>query len=211
MSGDELALLGHLIGDGCTFRGTRSSTRPTISSSRSMVADLATRVFGDRVKPALSGSELVAGLPAGAPSASAGARAIRSRSGSTGSGLSGCGATRSGPAAVFEQSSGDISRFLRHLWATDGCVFLSKANGTQRIYYASSSERLALDVQSLLLRFGINAKRQVAPPRIAPRAMACRRKRSRRTCTRFLAARRRRRRVEARSRRIDRLSSLLRA
>jgi replicative DNA helicase len=45
--------------------------------------------------------------------------------------------------------------FLRHLWATDGCIW---STGTSsRVYYASSSERLAQDVQDLLLRLGICA------------------------------------------------------
>jgi replicative DNA helicase len=46
---------------------------------------------------------------------------------------------------------------LRHLWATDGTAWCS-ATHYPIIYYATSSLRLALDVQSLLLRLNINAK-----------------------------------------------------
>lgn len=50
-----------------------------------------------------------------------------------------------------------IALFLRHLWATDGSITLSK-NGqgrVVRIYYATTSLRLAKDVQRLLLRLNI--------------------------------------------------------
>jgi replicative DNA helicase len=62
------------------------------------------------------------------------------------------------PAVVFAQPRQAIARFLRHLWSTDGCVHLSQGvSHYANIYYATSSERLARDVQSLLLRLGINA------------------------------------------------------
>ena len=51
-----------------------------------------------------------------------------------------------------------IARFLRHLWSTDGCINLSQGQKHYAsIYYASSSMELARQVQSLLLRLGINA------------------------------------------------------
>jgi replicative DNA helicase len=60
---------------------------------------------------------------------------------------------------VFTQSRENIARFLRHLWSTDGCVHLSQgASHYTNIYYATSSEQLARDVQALLLRIGVNAK-----------------------------------------------------
>src|SRR5919109_2842985 len=58
---------------------------------------------------------------------------------------------------VFNQSIAGIAVFLRHLWSTDGCVHLSEGVGHYaNVYYASSSEQLAKDVQRLLLRLGIN-------------------------------------------------------
>jgi replicative DNA helicase len=60
---------------------------------------------------------------------------------------------------VFEQSALGIACFLRHLWATDGSVHLSHGIAHYaNVYYASSSAQLARDVQSLLLRIGINAR-----------------------------------------------------
>jgi replicative DNA helicase len=51
--------------------------------------------------------------------------------------------------------------FLRHLWATDGCLWCTDTR--QRVYYATSSEGLARDVQDLLLRLGICATTRVVP------------------------------------------------
>src|SRR5262249_5376736 len=58
------------------------------------------------------------------------------------------------PAPVFAFDDARLAVFLKHLWATDGCV-LGKSGQLVRIYYSSSSRRLADDVQALLLRFGI--------------------------------------------------------
>ena len=64
---------------------------------------------------------------------------------------------------MFRQPAPSIAHFLRHLWATDGCVWVSSQRTA--IYYASSSERLARDVQSLLLRLGITAVLRNVPQR----------------------------------------------
>ncbi|MCC3440543.1 MAG: intein-containing replicative DNA helicase, partial [Microcoleus sp. PH2017_03_ELD_O_A] len=62
------------------------------------------------------------------------------------------------PSLVFTQPQESIALFLRHLWATDGCIRTSKDNSHYpSIYYASSSKKLARGVQSLLLRLNINA------------------------------------------------------
>jgi replicative DNA helicase len=59
------------------------------------------------------------------------------------------------PAPVFSLPNEQVALFLRHLWATDGCVWWDKTAGMGRVYYASTSWRLAEDVARLLLRFGI--------------------------------------------------------
>ena len=60
------------------------------------------------------------------------------------------------PAAIFQLSNVQLALFLRHLWATDGCIHVS--NRRVRIYFATASEALARDVTALLLRFGIVAR-----------------------------------------------------
>jgi replicative DNA helicase len=61
------------------------------------------------------------------------------------------------PAGVFSLPDEQLALFLRHLWATDGCVHVNAADAV-RIYYASTSRRLADDVARLLTRFGITTR-----------------------------------------------------
>ncbi|MFN2496365.1 MAG: replicative DNA helicase [Pseudonocardiaceae bacterium] len=67
------------------------------------------------------------------------------------------------PAAVFGLSREQVALFLRHLWATDGCI-QHPDDGDRRvqIYYATTSRQLADDVARLLLRVGILARIAVA-------------------------------------------------
>ena len=51
MTDDELALLGHLIGDGCTLPRHAIQYTTRERELAEIVADLATRVFGDTVRP----------------------------------------------------------------------------------------------------------------------------------------------------------------
>jgi replicative DNA helicase len=61
------------------------------------------------------------------------------------------------PAKIFSLPRAKLALFLRHLWATDGSVTVSRS-GSIRVYYASTSEHLVRDLQSLWLRFGIRAR-----------------------------------------------------
>ena len=60
------------------------------------------------------------------------------------------------PKPVFALPLDQVALFLRHLWATDGCVFAGSKQS--RIYYATTSEQLAEGVRLLLLRFGIQSR-----------------------------------------------------
>ncbi|MFY1688884.1 replicative DNA helicase [Plantactinospora sp. WMMB782] len=65
------------------------------------------------------------------------------------------------PTEVFSLPKDQIALFLRHLWATDGCVWTKPDNAkgpTGRIYYASTSRQLVDDVSRLLWRFGIQSR-----------------------------------------------------
>ena len=61
------------------------------------------------------------------------------------------------PAQIFSLPQNQLALFLRHLWATDGSVTTGKS-GAVRVYYGTTSERLARELQMLLLRFGIIAR-----------------------------------------------------
>ena len=62
------------------------------------------------------------------------------------------------PSGVFQLRDDQVALFLRHLWATDGSVTISRTGKGGRIYYGSTSRRLLDDVASLLRRFGINPR-----------------------------------------------------
>ena len=156
----RLALIGHLIGDGCTL--PRHSIQYTTADRvlADLVASLAVEAFGVQIRPRIRKERgwyqvylsAATRLTHGKRNAIAswldelevfGLRSYEKRV----------------PRAVFEQPSDQIALFLRHLWATDGCVHIGDSpRAIPRIYYASSSERLALDVQSLLLRLGVTAR-----------------------------------------------------
>jgi replicative DNA helicase len=165
MSDDEIALLGHLIGDGCTLpRHAIQYTTKELDLART-VARLTTKVFGDRVRPRIRSERQWYQVYL-----SSARRLTHGRRNPIASWLDSLGAfglrsyEKRVPAEVFRQPEHGIASFLRHLWATDGCVFLARGSrATPCVYYATSSPRLAADVQSLLLRLGINAIRSRVP------------------------------------------------
>jgi replicative DNA helicase len=59
------------------------------------------------------------------------------------------------PSDVFRLGNDQIALLLRHLWATDGCLYARERGGSSRVFFATNSRRLALDVAALLLRLGI--------------------------------------------------------
>ncbi|GBE74069.1 replicative DNA helicase [Contains: Ssp dnaB intein] [Microcystis aeruginosa NIES-87] len=160
MSNAELALLGHLIGDGCTL--PRHSVQYTTKELdlANLVASLAIQVFDNRIKPRISPEHqwyqvyLTANYPL--------THNIKNPISQWLERL-GVWGLRSYekfiPPQVFEQTQSAIALFLRHLWSTDGSLkFVQGKSPRPMAYYSSSSLRLAQDVQSLLLRVEINGK-----------------------------------------------------
>ena len=165
MSNAELGLLGHLIGDGCTLprHAIQYTTRePDLAE---IVSSLAVEVFGDQLTPRIVKERdwyqvyLAASYrlthnvrnPVVKWLDSMGVFGLRSYE-------------KFIPSLVFEQPSAALGVFLRHLWSTDGSLRLAKGKCIYpSVYYASSSEQLARDVQSILLRIGINARLSVVP------------------------------------------------
>ncbi|MGO9890354.1 MAG: replicative DNA helicase [Solirubrobacteraceae bacterium] len=65
------------------------------------------------------------------------------------------------PDAVFRLGNDQIGLLLRHLWATDGCIWSGITAGgarSRRVYFATASRELAGDVSALLMRLGIVAR-----------------------------------------------------
>ena len=162
MTDDEVALLGHLIGDGCTLPRHAIQYTAREHELAEIVSDLTTRVFGDAVRPRikaergwhqvhLSAAErLTHGKrnPVAAWLDDLGVFGLRSHE-------------KHVPAEVFRQPTEAIEVFLRHLWATGGCIW--STDKRSRVYYGTSSEALAGDVQDLLLRLGICATLRHVP------------------------------------------------
>jgi replicative DNA helicase len=159
LSDAELALLGHLIGDGCTLPTHAIQYTTNDLTLAETVVDLATHVFGAAIAPRIERQRdwyqvylppsyhLTHGVrnPVGAWLGRLDVFGLRSHE-------------KRVPDEVFAQRASGIACFLRHLWATDGCIHFS--HGVKHytgIYYATSSLRLARQVQSLLLRLEINA------------------------------------------------------
>ena len=62
------------------------------------------------------------------------------------------------PAVLYSASDVEIGIFLRHLWATDGCVWIPRNKRAAKLYYATASRDLADGVTMLLSRLGIVAR-----------------------------------------------------
>jgi replicative DNA helicase len=65
------------------------------------------------------------------------------------------------PEPVFRLPDDQVSLFLRHLWATDGCIHVRGRLAT--IYYATTSRPLADGIQQLLLRLGVQSRVRQVP------------------------------------------------
>jgi replicative DNA helicase len=159
ISEDELALLGHLIGDGCTLPSHAIQFTTHELELAETVATLATTVFAGAIAPRIvkergwyqvylpPSFHLTHGLhnPIVTWLSKLGIFGLRSHE-------------KRVPEVVFAQPAASVARFLRHLWSTDGCINLSQGQKHYtNIYYASSSVELSQQVQSLLLRLDINA------------------------------------------------------
>jgi replicative DNA helicase len=164
MSDDELALLGHLIGDGCTLPTHVIQYTTRELELAETVAALARSVFGNAVAPRINPERTW--YQVYLPSTRRLTHGVRNPIAAWLDEL-GVFGLRSGekrvPDRVFGQSPRAIGVFLRHLWATDGALWAGTERNYPAIRYDSSSERLSRDVASLLLRLGISARLTKVP------------------------------------------------
>ncbi|MDP3186800.1 MAG: replicative DNA helicase [Anaerolineales bacterium] len=159
MSNAELALLGHLLGDGCTLPSHALQYTTHERDLAEMVVGFAKEIFSAEIAPRISPER--GWYQVYLSSTRHHTHNVHSAVTNWLNGL-GIFGLRSYekfvPAKVFSQPAEAIALFLRHLWATDGSIQLIKGKRVRPMaYYASSSPRLARDVQTLLLRLGINA------------------------------------------------------
>ncbi len=165
MTQEELALLGHLIGDGCTLpRHAMQYTTVDEDLAQEVISltkkifkeDITTRIQWESAKERPGGwyqvylsasHRLTHGVhnPIMEWLNAMGVYGLRSYE-------------KFIPACIFSQPIEGIARFLRHLWSTDGCASFTTQRAIPKVYYATSSPILAQGVQALLLRLGINAR-----------------------------------------------------
>ena len=156
----KLALLGHLIGDGCTLPRHAIQYTTREKDLAELVVLLATENFGDSINPRINSERnwYQVYLPANYHLTHNSKNPITLWLEELG--IFGLRSYQKFvPELVFQQPKESIAIFLRHLWVTDGCIKLSKTKKPYpALYYASSSQQLARDVQSLLIRLEINAR-----------------------------------------------------
>jgi replicative DNA helicase len=157
---DHLVLLAHLVGDGSYVAGRPVHYDSPSSECCGAVAEAAERAFGARVAryAGEGGWErlvLADGLGDGGLQEwlrTLGIHGHRARD-------------KRLPAAAFRLGDRQIGLLLRHLWATDGTIWVeTRGDGrpVRRIAWATPSSRLADDVAALLLRLGIVARTVVS-------------------------------------------------
>jgi replicative DNA helicase len=131
----EIVLLAHLLGDGSFVRNQPLRYASIDEANLAVVAAAATQPSPHRLTHGRRN-------PVAAWLDSLGLFGLRSHE-------------KFVPARYFSLPNQQVALFLRHLWATDGCVWWDTKPGQARIYYASTSRRLVDDVAQLLLRFNV--------------------------------------------------------
>ncbi len=160
LSNDEIVLLAHMLGDGCHLARHALQYTTIDLANADTVSKSALAAFGieTRIKRERTWYQVYLPSPH---------RLARGRRNPLAEWLDDLGVfdKRSHelfvPEPVFTLDRAGISLFLRHLWATDGCAW---TDGTKvKVYYATSSQQLALDVQSLLIRLDIRSRVRRVP------------------------------------------------
>src|SRR5262245_34343516 len=153
---DRLALLAHLIGDGCIVAKQPIHYTNADEANLDLVEDSVRVEFGIAPRRERQGNWWHSYLPSPYP-------LTRGRRNPIAAWLDQFGlyGVRSWekwvPDAVFGAADEDVAWFLRHLWATDGCV-AHRSTSIPVLHYGTSSRRLADDVVLLLGRLGILSK-----------------------------------------------------
>lgn len=166
LSRDELILLAHLLGDGCILPKQPFHYTSADKKNIEIVKQTASNLFGinSRVVRQKNWEHLYLTSPV---------RLSRNQRHPINVWYEGLGTglarrnERQIPQDVFSSTNNDIGLFLSHLWATDGNISWKRTGGNRSIggaiYYATTSQALARQVQHLLLRLGIISTLRQAP------------------------------------------------
>jgi replicative DNA helicase len=161
---DRVALLGQLIGDGSYLSNQPLRYTTASEANSAVVVRAASREFGARVVRYAGRGNWHQLLISG--------NGNRWRAAGVGGWLKELGIfgqrshEKRVPMRAFRLPGDQIALLLRHLWATDGSVWagrLPDGRYATRVYYATTSHALAMDVASLLLRVGIVGRTTSVP------------------------------------------------
>jgi len=165
LSDDEIILLAHLLGDGCILPRQPYHYTSADKENINTVAKTAKKLFSIKPRIIRQKNWWHVYLPSPYPLARGkyhpitnwykklGIQRVHSWK-------------KQIPEAVFQCNEEKIALFLKHLWSTDGDIGIRqyKKNGKSintiagRIYYATTSQKMAEGIKYLLLRFGIRSK-----------------------------------------------------
>nr|WP_179617246.1 replicative DNA helicase [Nocardioides marinisabuli] len=153
---DEVVLLAHLLGDGSFVERQPLRYASVDEANLAAVAEAASRRFGITAVRDEYPAARVTTLRLPAPYRLARGRRNPIAAWLDEDALFGLRSHQKFvPDWVFGLPKEQVGLFLHHLWATDGCVHLDEKRGTGRVYYATTSRRLADDVTRLLARFNV--------------------------------------------------------
>ncbi|MDF1604419.1 replicative DNA helicase [Nocardioides sp. YIM 152315] len=153
---DEVVLLAHLLGDGSFVRRQPLRYASVDEANLTAVADAARSRFGIRAVRDEYAAARVTTLRLPSPYRLTHGKRNPVAAWLDEDGLFGLRShEKFVPGWVFGLPKDQVGLFLRHLWATDGCVFFDEQRRLGRVYYASTSRRLVDDVARLLLRFNV--------------------------------------------------------
>ena len=167
-SEDRIGLLAHLIGDGCVVKRQPVHYTSNDPENLDFVEAAAAAEFGITPRRVAQQTWWHVYLPAPARCTHGRGNPIHDWFRELGIEYLGAHDKRL-PKALYAASDDEICLFLKHLWATDGCVWLPNGNSAAKVYYATSSRELADGVAHLLARLGIVARiRQVEKAGYSP-------------------------------------------
>jgi replicative DNA helicase len=153
-SDEQIALLGHLVGDGSYLKGQPLRYTTASEQNSKLVTECAVALGSKVTRYAGRGrwhQLLISG------------NGNRWHAKGVGAWLKAIGVFNQRshqkhlPPEVFQFSDVQIGLLLKHLWATDGCISTRKSVKTAKgvVHFSTCSEQLAREVSALLLRLGI--------------------------------------------------------
>lgn len=170
---DELILLAHLLGDGCILPNQPYHYTSADEENIRIVSETSRRLFNIQSRIVKQKNWHHVYLPS--PSHTTKGRYHPITTWFQQLGIERCRSYEKRiPKHFLAMGTDDTALFLKHLWGTDGNISLKTTPGRRAsaaIYYASSSQLLATQVQHMLLRVGIQSTLKHHPSKLGYRSM----------------------------------------